>query len=403
MRFHLFLLPALMFSGSFSYGSERASQKPTRDFEKDSLIRNKTTGAGTGDTSNFMRTLYSVNAYMEWYMKYFPVPFGSYSKETNLLVGLSKYNAFTLNKGDIHDSVTEPSSASLLAYYTLNKQYKFVFEANLMRNKNKALWKTDLINTHYPLLFFGTGNETDIDNAQTLNTSDFQFTTQYLFRTWRKWYIGPSVDYHYFYEVEMEESSPGNDVEPEDFSENLGLQSGLGIKISMEGRDNRLNAKHGFFIDAGFQVFDKFLGGDFNYKYVQADLRYYFTPLKKLTIATQARTESKQGNVPVQSLAFLGGDYTMRGIYLGRYRDKVSIDSQVELRFPIFWILGGTVFGGAGQVAPEYAQMSWDSFHYCYGTGLRLKVDSKHDINLRFDMGFSADQNIFIMNFSEAF
>jgi outer membrane protein assembly factor BamA len=211
------------------------------------------------------------------------------------------------------------------------------------------------------------------------------------------------VDYHYFYEVELDNSSSGNDAEPEDFSENLGLQSGLGIKISMEGRDNRLNAKHGFFIDAGFQVFDKFLGGDFNFKYVQADLRYYFTPLKKLTIATQARTESKQGNVPVQSLAFLGGDYTMRGIYLGRYRDKVSIDSQVELRFPIFWILGGTVFGGAGQVAPEYGQMSWDSFHYCYGTGLRLKVDSKHDINLRFDMGFSADQNIFIMNFSEAF
>ena len=117
----------------------------------------------------------------------------------------------------------------------------------------------------------------------------------------------------------------------------------------------------------------------------------------------QARMEYKNGDIPVQSLALLGGDYSMRGIYLGRFRDKTLVDTQVELRFPIFWIIGGVVFGGLGQVSPALNQLNLNSFHYTYGLGLRLKVDSAHDVNMRFDLGFSKDQTIFIMQFSEAF
>jgi len=34
------------------------------------------------------------NEFMQWYLKYFPFPYASYSIETNLLFGLSKYNIF---------------------------------------------------------------------------------------------------------------------------------------------------------------------------------------------------------------------------------------------------------------------------------------------------------------------
>ena len=40
------------------------------------------------DSSKTMNKLDKVNSFMEWYMKYFPVPFGSYSKETSWLFGL---------------------------------------------------------------------------------------------------------------------------------------------------------------------------------------------------------------------------------------------------------------------------------------------------------------------------
>ena len=85
----------------------------------------------------------------------------------------------------------------------------------------------------------------------------------------------------------------------------------------------------------------------------------------------------------------------MRGTYRGRYRDYISLESQLELRVPIYWIFGGVVFNSIGQVAPTYGDIAFNRFHYNYGLGLRVKIDSKNDINLRFDYGISSDQSPF--------
>jgi len=240
-------------------------------------------------------------------------------------------------------------------------------------------------------------------NQRTLITSDWQLSTSYLFNAWKKWYVGPAFDFYHFYDVELEEGAPALPGDDITFHHNIGRQSGLGIKVLMEGRDNRLNAKSGSYVDISYQVFHNHIGSEYNFDHFQVDLRHYVTPYKKLTIASQIRTESKQGDVPIQSLAFIGGDYSMRGTYRGRYRDNVALDAQVELRFPIYWIFGGAVFNGIGQVASTYGDINFGGFHYNYGAGLRLMVDSKHDINLRFDYGISSDQQFFIINFAEAF
>src|SRR6218665_3524918 len=113
------------------------------------------------DTSAVMKKLNGVNDFMQWYMVYFPVPFGSFSKETSWLFGLSKYNAFTIGRHK-KDTVTQPSSISGFGYYTMNTKYKLVLESNLMLKNNKAIWKTDFIYLYYPLLYYGVGNNTDL-------------------------------------------------------------------------------------------------------------------------------------------------------------------------------------------------------------------------------------------------
>ncbi len=339
----------------------------------------------------------------EWYMKYFPIPYGSYSEETNWLFGISKFNAFTLKKGNKLDSVTQPSSVNFFAYTTLNGQHKTAIETNLMLNKNRALWKSYVGYTDYPMDFFGVGNSTRLEDQRTLITTDWQINTYYLFKTWKKWYIGPTFDFFDYTRVELENEAVQLPNEAIDSLHNLGNQSGLGLKLLMEGRDNRLNAKSGFYVEASYQLFHNTIGSNYNYNVFMADFRYYYSPSKKLTIATQIRTEARTGDVPIQSLSLLGGDNTMRGTYRGRYRDLVALDTQIELRFPIYWIFGGVLFNGIGQVAPTYGQVRIQSFYYNYGLGLRVKVDSKHDVNLRLDYGISNDQKIFAINFAEAF
>lgn len=347
--------------------------------------------------------LEQVNNFMQWYLKYFPFPYASYSNETNWLFGLSKYNAFKLGSHGKVDSLTQASSVTCFLYATLNRQYKIVLETNFMYDKNNYNWKTTLAYVDYPLEYFGIGNETDLDNQKTLITTDWQMSSYFLFRTWKKWYIGPVFDVYNYEKVKLAEDESQLPNYNTSADHVLGTQSGLGVKIIMEGRDNRLNAKKGYYVETSYQLFRNAIGSQFDYDAFYADFRYYVPVAKKVTLGMQVHTESKVGEVPVQSLSLLGGDYFMRGTYRGRYRDNVLLDAQMELRFPIYWIFSGVVFGSSGQVAPAYDQLYLNKYHYNYGAGLRLTMDSKHDVNLRFDVGRSSDQTIFIVNVSEAF
>lgn len=358
---------------------------------------------GDTTTSEEMSKMEKFQENLDWYMKYFPIPFASYGSETSWLFGVSKYNAFTLTKGDTSDHSTLASSVTAFAYLTLNNQYKVAIESNLMLNKNKAIWRTNLFYTDYPIEYFGVGNETKLENQRTLITSDWQFHTYYLFNVLSDWYVGPNFDLMNYYDVELAE---GTDPLPSDSTNlvhNIGRQSGLGIRIQKEGRDNRFNAKKGWYVDASYQIYRTAFGSEYNYDFFQTDVRYYKTTKNKLTFAFQARTEAKTGDVPVQSLSELGGDFFMRGTYRGRYRDNILLDSQLELRFPIYWIFGGVIFNSVGQVAHNYGDFTFKGIHYNYGLGLRVQVDSKNNVNLRFDYALSSDQHYFLINFAEAF
>jgi len=94
----------------------------------------------------------------------------------------------------------------------------------------------------------------------------------------------------------------------------------------------------------------------------------------------------------------------MRGYYLGAYRDNVLLDGQMEYRFPIWNIFGATTWIATGQVQPNYGALTLNGFHLSYGVGIRIRVDTKHNTNMRFDMGFGPNEiKGFYINFSEAF
>lgn len=94
----------------------------------------------------------------------------------------------------------------------------------------------------------------------------------------------------------------------------------------------------------------------------------------------------------------------MRGYYEGALRDKVLVDGQLEYRMPIWNIFGVVGWVGTGRVAGSYDELSFENFWPSYGGGLRIQVDSKNKINLRFDFGFGEGgiHGTYI-SFSEAF
>jgi outer membrane translocation and assembly module TamA len=118
----------------------------------------------------------------------------------------------------------------------------------------------------------------------------------------------------------------------------------------------------------------------------------------------QFATGYSYGDVPFYDLGLLGGDERMRGYYKGALRDKVLIDGQVEYRMPVWNIFGIVGWIGAGRVGEDFNDLALDGFRLSYGGGVRIRVDSKSNVNLRIDMGFGPEGvSGFYLNFSEAF
>ncbi len=145
-------------------------------------------------------------------------------------------------------------------------------------------------------------------------------------------------------------------------------------------------------------------GSTYGFNRFELDARKYFNPWLKHAIAIQATTTAVGGDVPFYSLALLGGDKTMRGYYQGALRDKVLVDTQVEYRLPVWNIFGLVSWIGTGRVGESYSDLSLDGFWLSYGAGLRIKVDSEQNINLRIDFGYGPGGiSGLYFNFAEAF
>ncbi len=376
----------------------------TLDFITPDTITADTTKSQKGDTANFEGKLDNFNTTMEKIVKYSPLPVISYSTETDWLFGLTKINSFRMGTKDQHDTTIQPSTITALGYYTLNKQYKFALTAKLMFGENKHQTNTEFLFVNFPEYYFGVGNETSSSDSCLVLTRNFSFTQAYAYKLTKYWYIGGEYNYNNYFKVDTVAGGGDCDIDITDLNKNnKGVQSGIGIKIARESRDNRFNAQKGSFLYFEYINYGHWIGSDFAYNAFVLEYRKYITPLKWLTIAGQIYTEAKFGDVPVQSLALMGGDNMMRGIYIGRFRDHTMIEGQVEVRFPIYWIFGGVLFTGLGEVAPKYSLYTLQGIKWTYGAGLRMSVHEATRTNIRFDVGFFQGNSLFFFTFSEAF
>ncbi len=331
--------------------------------------------------------------------KYVPVPYLGYSTETSLTFGIIKYNAFKFHNRQIPDSLMQLSSVSLYGFYTLKNQYEIKLKGDLMFGPNRFNTVFEFSYRDFPTLYFGVGNTTRENDGMLTDFKNLLLKPGFNYKVYSRHYLGVVYIFNSFFRVNPVVSSGEGPV----LKENEGVQAGLGIKYFREGRDNRLRAKKGSYIYFSYDGYTHLLGSQFDYGSFTVDLRKYYSPLPQLTLAGQLYSEIKTGEVPVQSLAVVGGKNRMRGIYRGRFRDKTMAMAQLEMRFPLFGIVGGTVFGGMGQVASRPVDFKSSGFHYAGGGGVRIFIDRATSSVLRIDAGFSREGYTLFFGFGEAF
>jgi hypothetical protein len=166
---------------------------------------------------------------------------------------------------------------------------------------------------------------------------------------------------------------------------------GFGILSRIDTRDDLQDPDRGHFIEMGTITRNKLLGSDFDFNTAQIDARG-FIPLsdnkRPIRLAWQTVVISHDGNPPFQALAPLGGRDLLRGYFLGRYRDRKLLSSQLEIRIPHGEKWGTALYVGAGNVARNWNMMTLKSFKPAWGAGARYRISSTQKVNIRLDLAW---------------
>ncbi len=341
----------------------------------------------------------SFNKKMEHLFIYIPVPLYSYSTEAGNTFGLAKFNVINLYK---KDTITKASKISEVFTVSTEGRINASISTELVFRNNNYILLSYINYKKTPEYIFGIGNDVKKEDVEEIKTERIKFYTVGLYEVAKDFYAGAGIDLASYFSVQTDSNSflvtenvSGLDGGPD---------IGMGLAAAWDTRDNRYNAYQGHYILTTCFFYPEFFGSKYQFTAFNFDARKFFNPWLNHVIALQATTTFTNRDVPFYDLALMGGEDKMRGYYKGALRDRVLVDAQVEYRMPVWNIFGVTGWIGTGRVAPGYDGLSLDGFWLSYGGGLRIKVDSKHNTNLRFDFGFGPGGiHGFYINFAEAF
>ncbi len=178
--------------------------------------------------------------------------------------------------------------------------------------------------------------------------------------------------------------------------------SGLGGQLVYKNiPKGQIYRREGNLFKVSFTHFNPALGSSLKFTESEIDYRHYFPVWEKCVLAFQIVGKSSFGDVPFYDILELKGKMILRGA--SSMSGNYFLAGQTELRFPVWWRFGATVFAGMGEVEENLSDFCTRK-SVAGGIGLRIVLNKKKNINLRFDFAFNEEgSKSVVMKIKEAF
>lgn len=221
------------------------------------------------------------------------------------------------------------------------------------------------------------------------------------------WRIGLSLDadYYSFTDIEPTDTSLiGVEMVAAQTRDGAGDVYGAGAVAGYDSRDNVLTPRTGTYARLSVVGYAKLWGHGRRFGTATLDARHYWPLPLNSVLAAQVYGSVAWADAPFTKMPTCGGTRLGRAIgHNLKYVDSGAWLAQAEWRVPLFWRIGGTLFGGAGNVASRLGDALKD-VHLMCGAGLRFAVFPGKGLNLRIDGGVSSrGDNAIYFNIREAF
>ncbi|UFH56273.1 BamA/TamA family outer membrane protein [Spirosoma sp. KNUC1025] len=324
-----------------------------------------------------------------------------YAPETSFEFGLSALYLYHARNDTLHNRLSEIQAFS---FFTLRGQYGINLDHAIYGDNDRWYFLGRGRIQRFPLLYHGIGPHAESSHPATVDAFSIQFRERAMRRLRPNLFGGLEVDFQQLSRIDFQQ--------PDGHAHDLPIGSqgtsnlGLGLGLIYDSRPNALNPRKGFFAEIAYLNYGQSRSQSLSFNSLFADVRMYHTLRPNQVLAWQVYSNLMTGDVPFNQLALLGGENTMRGYYMGRYRDKFYSAAQVEYRWlPLTFSrrFGAVVFAAVGTVAPSLSQFQLDHLLPTAGTGVRYLLFKKKDVFLRADMGITREGIGFYILTGEAF
>lgn len=166
----------------------------------------------------------------------------------------------------------------------------------------------------------------------------------------------------------------------------LDRERAININLRHDRRDDFLFPKKGTLFTTNGKIVGAILGGTQDYFKFETTFSQYFTFFRTFTIAYRAKLgwlESfRVGDpTPAYEKFYLGGSNSLRGWPERKFKtdaadyavgDNIKALTSLELRFPLFWLLGIELFVDGGNLSPNFAVLQKSHYRWNWGLGLTI-------------------------------
>ena len=297
------------------------------------------------------------------------------------------------------------SELSAFTFITLEQQYGLWLDHAFYTDNNDwyllGRWRLQ----SFPLRYHGVGTNTPSEYQAYVDGNQLWLRERALRKVSGNWFAGVYVDALRLSNVTFNWTPEAN-VTPLPLGGEGSTNLGLGPSVVYDSRENVLNVRDGLYAEASLASYQPALGSTYRFTQLFTDLRLFRPVNERQVVAWQLQGVFSGGDVPFNQLALMGGDGLMRGYYLGRYRDRHLLASQVEYRWLPFGFskrFGGTLFLSTGAVAPTVPDLAQTRWQVSGGGGIRFLLFPDKDIYTRFDVGFTREGPGYYLYIGEAF
>ena len=308
------------------------------------------------------------------------------------------------NRPKHFDASIPPNSYYLSLEYSEKKQFLVKFEPKIHLKNGLYTLSSTLNFKKWPSKFYGIGNNSTLDNAEDFTPNEFGCTFDVKRKLPKNWDISLIYDFSHYEITKMEEG--GMLISGEIPGSKGGFNSGLGLQISYDSRNEESYPTKGELLSFRAMNYNKIIGSDYNFGEYTFDLRKYLSFSDKHVLALQGYISLTSKNPPFYSMPHL--DKHMRGMTPNLHIDKQIAVLRAEYRFfpwekGFLRRMGFVVFAENGQVADQPKNFSIANARSDLGFGLRYSFFMEDRLNLRIDIGFGEEDWNFSISTGEAF